>query len=65
MLVFEKFFVGTKKNECYIPENVESATPKSASSQKDRLLDLSTEFLSPITTEAITYSPVVFSHSLP
>ena len=32
--------------------------------QKHTLLDFSTEFLSPITTEAITYSLVVFSRSL-
>ena len=33
--------------------------------QKAPLVDFSTEFLSAVTTEAITYSLVVFSHSLP
>ena len=33
-------------------------------SQKAPILNFSTEFLFPMTTEAITYSLVVFSHSL-
>ena len=40
------------------------ATTYSTPSQKAPILNFSTEFLSPMTTEAITYSLVVFSHSL-
>jgi len=42
-----------------------TVTPLSAPPQKAPLIDFSTEFLSQITTEAITYSLVIFSHSLP
>ena len=50
-----------------MPENVNfvEATTHSAPSQKAPFLNFSSEFLSPMTTEAITYSLVAFSHSLP
>ena len=65
-LVFENTFCRNQK-KCYIAENVNlvEATTYSAPSQKTPFLNFSTEFLSPMTTEAITYSLIVFSHSLP
>ena len=40
--------------------NLREASPQSALSQRAPLLDFSTEFLSPITTEAITYLVTLF-----
>ena len=58
-------FIHSSCLESHQHEHTCKVTPLSAPSQKAPLIDFSTEFLSQITTEAITYSLVIFCHSLP
>ena len=58
-------FIHSSRLESHQHEHTCTVTPLSAPSQRAPLIDFSAELLSQITTEAITYSLVIFSHSLP